>query len=303
MEVAARRQLTAYAASMLFCIGLLPQNQAVGSEADLATYGAQICRDAGIPLEECTLLPSNPDGVDVGAVQDERALPSGTGKTATLLDHGRQRCIEQNVPLADCMALPAEFRETNQAVRWPIDPFAMPAAASIAPSRVVTDRQPDPQPAGAVRYVEPAVPSYAPPPVGYRDTGRYAGPADAVSFLPRDDFRPPVRDVVAPPVDAFPVTAGPPSRPADPFPPPPILRSRDALPFAFPPEDRRAFFEERGRVPIRDRQGQAERSFRVFEAEDGRFGIQDQVEGPVSARCRRQVQFGTGGFRQIDCAF
>ncbi|MGI9502172.1 MAG: hypothetical protein ACR2RE_03835, partial [Geminicoccaceae bacterium] len=70
-----------------------------------SSYGARMCADAGIPLNECTLT-TEPE-----FVEPEPTPSAGRGaKPATLVEHARRLCEQEGVPEDDCVALPKDQR-------------------------------------------------------------------------------------------------------------------------------------------------------------------------------------------------
>lgn len=160
---------------------------------DLQNYGAKMCRDAGIPIESCSLAPN------------VEAEPGGSSdKTATLLERGRELCRQQGVPIEDCMALPSEHRVEEPGVlptasfltvpeSLPAENIPPPPAVRVVPAGTVQERAvqtgpPPPPPAirpPAVRtFVEAPVPMPVPIDDRRRSFREAPLPAQRVGVLP-----------------------------------------------------------------------------------------------------------------------
>lgn len=236
-----------------------------------------MCTEAGIPLEDCSLVT---DPTPAAEPAEARAEDAGGGKAATLVQHGRRVCEQENVPLEDCMALPSTYR-TGQALAPsylvppatlpPIDP-ALLAVAPAGPA-VRNPRSPAPfvpRSAGAVpaggdpgiRYLRPPTPAANP----------YAPVAAPV---PAPPIEPDIRFLSPPP------PAGPDVRFAED--PAPFVERSDAL----------AFERERPERFFREERLLQEDSFR------GDAGFRGEER---SGRCRRAVRSsGPASNRFITC--
>lgn len=205
---------------------------AIGEGLD--AYGARLCAEAGIPLENCSLVTDPAVVRNAESVRNE-AFERRGDKTATLIEHGRRVCEQENVPLEDCQALPSAYRAehapapaflTVPAALPPVDRALLPAASPPPPvaRRIVRD-----------------VPPPAPLP-------RRPIPATSVSALP-----------IQPDVRYF----RPPSPVSEPFafrdgaPPPPVYRRRSPV-----------FVEERTQRPERFRREESFRREERFRREE-----------------------------------
>ena len=241
MSEAFRKQAKHPVATSLGSTALLGLLLTLGSAhamgEDLEAYGARMCIEAGIPLENCSLV-TDPAAVPTAALARDRELDHLGDKTATLLEHGRRVCEQENVPLEDCQALPAAYRaeraSATPAAAFLTVPEAVPAVdAALVPAPAVVPapaparqramhdpRPPAPLPARPVptapvlvgepdiRYLRPPA-APPPPPPAYRYAPA-AAPAAALPIEPEIGYvRPPTfspepfafRDAPPPPVD------------------------------------------------------------------------------------------------------
>lgn len=179
-----RKSLIGQAVASL-CLLLLAEPHG-GIAEDPTSYAERLCREAGVPLEECTLLPTE-RGVSSGgdtAVTPE-ALGAGTGnrtKTETLAEHGRDLCAKQGVDLEDCLALPVELRTAVQAPETIAPSYNQPA--NSAHEQNFFRAQPPMRTRQVMRAPSPPAYKYAAPP-----SGPVLPAYVAVPYAPRLDNR------------------------------------------------------------------------------------------------------------------
>ncbi len=203
--------------AVLLCICLFTQLGLAKAEG-LTEYGQQYCADAGIPPEECTLLPPGrgATGQSTSSSTEQRLSatdPMSGSKKETLVEHGRRLCAKEGVPLEDCKALPKKFRDVSDATAGQehrtfegVHPVASPELTNQRPVRqarrrayfneqpIASDRRtvryaplsdhvsspPLAADQPAVRYATPRSYSYASPPAADYQAARHAYPQDYI---------------------------------------------------------------------------------------------------------------------------
>ena len=144
-----------------------------------SSYGARMCADAGIPVDECTLI-TEPD-----FVEPEPTPSTGRNvKATTLADHARWLCEKEGVPAEDCLALPKDQRPGADVIPAASPFLTVPATVpvvDVATAPPVAAAPPIPAQRPSVRQILPSPPAdravrvvHAPPPFDPRL--RVAGP-------------------------------------------------------------------------------------------------------------------------------
>lgn len=183
------------------------------SSESLSDYGAEMCANAGIPAEECTLS----EGV---ATPEHEAVGGKGPKSETLVGRGKALCEQQGVPLEDCKALPIAHRAKEQEILPASSFLTVPAGLPIVDGPPAQEAVPivvSPPLAvqeQTIRYIPPPAPP-APPP--FRDVAplppvepivrdaRVPAPRNDFGFRPfrepRPPFEPVVREAARPPAE------------------------------------------------------------------------------------------------------
>jgi len=270
-------------------ISLLLQGETVLAES-LAAYGEQLCEDAGIPREQCSLIPQeggvvsptnpgvNPSSDTTGP--DEITLESDkSSKTETVVEHARQLCAKQGVRAEDCMALPSDLRTSEIAM----PPAGKPTTSSAAKVQV--------------RHSAPPTYRYLPPITD--DQQQLAVEQDRPLASPPNGTRKPAQ------IQAQPA----------PNPRPPLEATARAARFSSPPRDP-AFLADRNLDPMIDRgipepqeafetvgRERQPRFDRRFDRREEDLRDLDQVENRrITRRCFRSVRFSPPpSYRFVAC--
>ena len=250
----------------------------------IPSYGLQMCEDAGIPANECTLAGGPWPEAEI--VQETAAAEKG-GKAETLDAHAALLCDQQGVPPADCMA----SRPTERLIAEEVQPdSAFVTPAERLPRLTAT---PLPEPVqGPVVVAPPPVILASPPRPTQQQAARFVSPSTA--SLPQQAIResglqpaPLLPSVGAFAVAPQPILTPPPAQPV----------FRDTLrPLPADGTSVRSFRERRTPIEplIRDvRRGPVENTGRGF--------FEGLFDGRQT-RCRREVRYSRPpSYRYVEC--
>ncbi|MDH3658767.1 MAG: hypothetical protein OEU92_01865 [Alphaproteobacteria bacterium] len=174
-----KQTLTLFLPTVTLLVVLPLAEPAFADSHSLMNYGQDLCADAGIAADDCTLLPAGPGPAGtVPSVDAEAAAATKGAKSATLIEHAAWVCIKEGVPLEDCKALPTAYRAPQQDASP--SPFL-----TVAPTPPGPSAAPVPAPAPAPAYAEPVAVSthqarpHRPPAPVTRQEMRYGQPAPA----------------------------------------------------------------------------------------------------------------------------
>lgn len=122
-----------------------------------SSYGARMCADAGIPVDECTLTTE-----PVFVEPEPAPATSKSAKAATLVEHARRLCEQEGVPAEDCVALPTDQRPGADVIPAASPFLTSPATVPVvdvatAPPAAVAPPIPAQRP--SVRQIVPSPPA------------------------------------------------------------------------------------------------------------------------------------------------